>query len=176
MSRIVSIVANCQSIIIPSQNTPKLQLLGVLEGSQTWSGEVDGRLQAGDLLVIVGVDIGKDVVGSRRNGSGQVDALRDGHLTLFKGASEIDVAQLLAQVRSRREQLDEAVLDGHLDVRALCDGLLDVAGRCDEKRRTGLRGIGSQIDFLNLNKIIRAVAVAEFDGVLSRDLEAGVER
>jgi hypothetical protein len=64
MSRIVSIVANCQSIIIPSQNTPKLQLLGVLEGSQTWSGEVDGRLQAGDLLVIVGVDIGKDVVGS----------------------------------------------------------------------------------------------------------------
>lgn len=44
--------------------TLKLQFLGVLEGSQTRSGEVDSRLQAGDLLVILGVDIGKDVVGS----------------------------------------------------------------------------------------------------------------
>ncbi len=42
----------------------KLQFLSVLEGAQAWSREVNGRLQAGDLLVIGGVDVGKDAVGS----------------------------------------------------------------------------------------------------------------
>lgn len=42
----------------------KLQFLGVLEGAQAWSREVNSRLQAGDLLVIGGVDVGKDAVGS----------------------------------------------------------------------------------------------------------------
>ena len=129
------------------------QFLGVLEGSQARSREVNARLQAGDRLVLVGVDIGEHGVGSlslcvsktssfsrlkkepyRRNGSRQVDALGDGHLTLIKGAVKVDVVELLAQVCGRREQLNEAVLDDHLDVRALLDGFLDVAGRCDEKR------------------------------------------
>lgn len=44
--------------------TSKSQFLGVLEGSQTRSGEVDSRLKTGDMLIILGVDIGKDVVSS----------------------------------------------------------------------------------------------------------------
>lgn len=43
---------------------PKLQFLSVFEGTQARSGEVDSRLQAGDVLVIGGIDVGKDAVGS----------------------------------------------------------------------------------------------------------------
>jgi len=168
---IISIVASSPVVSLLAADKKKLQFFSVLEG-EVWSGEVDGSLQTGDLLVIIGVYVSVDVVGSRRNGSWQIDALGDGHRPRLKRAGKVNIAKLLTQVRGRRDQLNEAVFDDHFDVRALCDGLLNLGRGCDEKALAGLRGIGSHINFLEHDKIIVTVGIAELERALSRNLEA----
>lgn len=83
--------------------------------------------QAGNVLVILAVDVGVDRVLAGRDLLGQVDRLDDGDVALLDRALEVDVLDLLAQVRRRADQPDVPVLDLEVDVGAVDDGLLDLA-------------------------------------------------
>lgn len=106
--------------------------------------------EAGDGLVIDAVDVGEDSVlalmGDQpmgivvewdmtygRNLSRQADGLGDAQLALLYGAFQIDVADLLAEVRLGADETDEAVLDLKKDVCTLLDVFLDSAGSLDHE-------------------------------------------
>lgn len=79
------------------------------------------------MLVVLAVDVGVDRVLAGRDLLGQVDRLDDGDVALLDRALEVDVLDLLAQVRRRADQPDVPVLDLEVDVGAVDDGLLDLA-------------------------------------------------
>jgi hypothetical protein len=120
------------------------------------AAKVDAGGQAGNLLVVGGVDIGLDIVRAlhlmsedarwkvgtdssgdtyRRDLAGEFDGLAQHQVAGLDGALEVDVLDLLAQVGGGAEQLDEAVLDLELDVGALLDGLLHLSNSADEEFR-----------------------------------------
>jgi len=136
----------------------------------------------------------------RRDLLGQVDRLDDGQLALLDGALEVDVLDLVAQVRLRADQADVAVPDLEVDVGAVEDGLLDGAlglnlegcaaavvvsfrpplfpcfvslGRGGDLR---FGGVGAQDDLVNRDEVVAAVAVAELERVLARHVELAAPR
>ncbi|KND87846.1 hypothetical protein TOPH_07470 [Tolypocladium ophioglossoides CBS 100239] len=82
---------------------------------------------------------------SLRNLIGQVDLLGNLHVASLDGAFEVDVADLLTEVRLGVNKSDEAVLDAQLNIHPL--------------------------DF---DDVVAMLAVTELQGTLSRDPEAQV--
>lgn len=103
------------------------------EDSITTAGEGDGRSQAGDLLVILGDNIGKDGVFPGRDLGGQVDILCERHDALLKRAVEVDILDGVAQVCGLADDRDQAVLDLQPDLCPLFNVLLELAlgGDCE---------------------------------------------
>ncbi len=66
----------------------------------------------------------------------QLDGLGDGQQALLDGALEVDVLDLLAQVRLRADKPDQAVLDLQVDVGALLDSFVDLADGLDNELMT----------------------------------------
>lgn len=91
----------------------------------------NGGRQAGNGLVVDGVDVGQDGVLARGDFLGQIDRLHNRDFALLNGALEIDVLDLLAQVGRGRNQTDQAVLDLKVDVGTLGDGGGDGANSLD---------------------------------------------
>lgn len=69
----------------------------------------------------------------RRHLLGDLDGLRDGEDALLDGALEVDVADLLAEVRLGVDEADQAVLNNKVNVGALLDCLEDGARRADNE-------------------------------------------
>lgn len=69
----------------------------------------------------------------RRDLGRQVNILRNLHLASLQRALEVDVANLLAQIRLSANKSDKAVLDSQQDVGALLDPLLDLALCVDDQ-------------------------------------------
>ncbi|POR39468.1 Uncharacterized protein TPAR_00335 [Tolypocladium paradoxum] len=102
---------------------------------------------------------------------GQVDLLGDLHVASFDGAFEVDVADLLAEVRLGRNKSDEAVLDCNFDVGPLLDGLLDSPARLDDQLLASGRRVGHEIHPLDCDDVAVMLDVAVLQGTLSGDLE-----
>lgn len=64
---------------------------------------------------------------------GQVDLLDDGNPALFDGALEIDVLDLLAEIRLGIDQTDVSIFDLEIHICALLDLVLHRASCCDVK-------------------------------------------
>ena len=69
----------------------------------------------------------------RRHLLRDLDGLRDGEDAFLDGALEVDVADLLAEVRLGVDEADQAVLNNKVDVGALLDRLEDGARRADNE-------------------------------------------
>ena len=69
----------------------------------------------------------------RRHLLGNLDGLRDGEDAFLDGALEVDVADLLAEVRLGVDEADQAVLNNKVDIGALLDRLEDGARRADNE-------------------------------------------
>ena len=69
----------------------------------------------------------------RRHLLGDLDGLRDGEDAFLDGALEVDVADLLAEVRLGVDEADQAVLNNKVDIGALLDRLEDGARRADNE-------------------------------------------
>ncbi|PNY28691.1 Uncharacterized protein TCAP_01384, partial [Tolypocladium capitatum] len=106
-----------------------------------------------------------------RNLLGQVDRLGNLHGASFDGAFEVDVADLLAEVRRGSKKPDETVLDFQQDVGALLDGLLDSPAGLDEQLLASGRWVGREIHPLDADDVVSMLAVTELQGTLPRDLE-----
>lgn len=117
--------------------------------------------QAGDVLTILGKDIGVDSVFAlwimlarvrivRCQGKRayrwdllrEVDRLGDGDNALLNRALEVDVLDLLAQVRLGVHQPDQTILDLEIDVCALLDGLVDGSDSLDNQ-------LGATVSFVS---------------------------
>lgn len=72
----------------------------------------------------------------RGNLVGKLDRLGDAQDALLDRALEVDVLNLLAEVRLRADKANQAVLDLQEDVGALLDGLLDGTGSLDDELLT----------------------------------------
>ena len=70
------------------------------------------RLQAGDLLLILGEHIGHDGVFPGGHLAGDLDLVRHAHGALVERAVQVDVDDLVAEVGCLPDQRDEAVFDG----------------------------------------------------------------
>jgi hypothetical protein len=73
--------------------------------------ELNGGGQAGDLLVVLGHDVGENGVLSGRDLLRQLDVLGQGQLALLNRALEVDVLDGVAQVGGLPDDGDQAVLD-----------------------------------------------------------------
>lgn len=69
----------------------------------------------------------------RRDLGGKLNGLGDAQDAFFNGTLEVDILNLLAEVRLRADKADEAVLDLQQHVGALLDGLLDGARSLDDE-------------------------------------------
>ena len=83
--------------------------------------------QTGNLVVVLGVGIGNDVVLSRRDLLRKFDVLGELGLAVVDGAVEVDVLDGVAEVGGLLDDGDQAVLDLQVDVGALVDLLGQVA-------------------------------------------------
>lgn len=115
------------------------------------AGENDLGGQAGDGDIISSIDVGEYGVFAlhirsaicpptngmecthRGNLVGELDGLGNGQYSLLDGALEVDVPNLLAQVRLRADKANQAVLDLQQDIGALLDILLDGTGGLDDE-------------------------------------------
>jgi len=93
--------------------------------------ELDGRSQAGDLLVVLGLDVGENGVLSGRDLLGELDVLGQGELALLERALEVDVLDLGAEVGILPDDGDQAVLDLQVHLGAIFDVLREVAASDD---------------------------------------------
>ncbi|KND87845.1 hypothetical protein TOPH_07470 [Tolypocladium ophioglossoides CBS 100239] len=109
-----------------------------------------------------------------RNLIGQVDLLGNLHVASLDGAFEVDVADLLTEVRLGVNKSDEAVLDAQLNVSTLLDGLLDSPVGLDDQLLASGRWVGHEIHPLDFDDVVAMLAVTELQGTLSRDPEAQV--
>jgi hypothetical protein len=93
--------------------------------------ELDGRGQAGDLLVVLGLDVGENGVLSGRDLLGELDVLGQGELALLKRALEVDVLDLGAEVGVLSDDGDQTVLDLQVHLGAIFDILREVTASDD---------------------------------------------
>jgi hypothetical protein len=85
------------------------------------SVKLDSRGQAGDLLIVLGGDVGEDGVLSGRDLLGELDVFGQGGLALLDRALEIDLLDLGAEVGSLPDDGDQAVLDLQVHLGAVFD-------------------------------------------------------
>jgi hypothetical protein len=102
--------------------------------------ELNGGGQAGDLLVVLGHDVGEDGVLSGRDLLRQLDVLGQGQLALLDRALEVDVLDGVAQVGRLPDDGDQAVFDGQVHLGAVFDIRSDVAARDDGEGLTAAIG------------------------------------
>ena len=95
------------------------------------SVELDGRGQASDLLVVLGLDVGEDSVLSGRDLLGELDVLGQGELALLERALEIDFLDLAAEVGGLPDDGDQAVLDLQVHLGAIFDVFGEVTASDD---------------------------------------------
>lgn len=95
------------------------------------SVELDSRGQAGDLLVVLGLDICKNGVLSGRDLLGELDVLGQGGLALLERALKVDVLDLAAEVGVLPNDGDQAVLDLQVHLGAIFDVFREVAASDD---------------------------------------------
>jgi hypothetical protein len=137
-------------------------------------GKLDSGSEAGDVNILGSKHIREHGVLAGRNLLGDVDALLDRQLSRLEGALEVDIADLLAEVRLGVNETDKAVLDGEHDVCALLETLFDSAGSLNHEFLAGSRGVGRKVDSLDGDKILVVVARAEFEGRVAGNLEVVV--
>jgi hypothetical protein len=101
--------------------------------------ELDGRGQAGDLLVVLGLDVGENGVLSGRDLLGELDVLGQGELALLERALEVDVLDLSAEVGVLPDDGDQAVLDLQVHLGAIFNVLREVTASDDAE---GLATVG----------------------------------
>jgi hypothetical protein len=102
--------------------------------------ELNGGGQAGDLLVVLGHDVGEDGVLSGRDLLRQLDVLGQGQLALLDRALEVDVLDGVAQVGGLPDDGDQAVLDGQVHLGAVFDIRGDVTAGDDGEGLTAAIG------------------------------------
>lgn len=95
------------------------------------SVELDGRGQAGDLLVVLGLDVCENGVLSGGDLLGELDVLGQGGLALLERALEVDVLDLAAEVGVLPDDGDQAVLDLQVDLGAIFDVFREVTASDD---------------------------------------------
>jgi hypothetical protein len=83
--------------------------------------ELNSGGQAGDLLVVLGHDVGGNGVLSRRDLLRQLDVLGQGQLALLDRALEVGLLDGVAQVGGLSDDGDQAVLDGQVHLGAVYD-------------------------------------------------------
>ena len=95
-------------------------------------------MQASDSLIIHAGRIGQYGVSPRRNLLRQLDLLGDSSLTLFYGAVEVDVLDLIAEIRLLLDERDEAVSNLELHCSALVDILFKISLRSENQSLTAI--------------------------------------
>ena len=95
------------------------------------SVELDSCGQAGDLLVVLGLDVCENRVLSGRDLLGELDVLGQGELALLKRAFEVDVLDLAAEVGILPDDGDQAVLDLQVHLGAIFDVFREVTASDD---------------------------------------------
>lgn len=93
--------------------------------------ELNSGRQAGDLLVVLGHDVGENGVFSGRDLLRQLDVLGQGQLALLERALEVDVLDLAAEVGVLPDDGDQAVLDLQMHLGAVFDVFCEVAASDD---------------------------------------------
>jgi hypothetical protein len=83
--------------------------------------ELNSGGQAGDLLVVLGHDVGGNGVLSRRDLLRQLDVLGQGQLALLDRALEVGLLDGVAQVGGLSDDGDQAVLDGQVHLGPVYD-------------------------------------------------------
>jgi hypothetical protein len=104
----------------------------------TVSVELDSRSQAGDLLVVLGGDVGEDGVLSGRDLLGQLDVFGQGGLALLDRALEVDLLDLGAEVGVLPDDGDQAVLDLQVHLGAVFNVLREVTAGDDAEGLTAV--------------------------------------
>ena len=106
--------------------------------------ELNSGGQAGDLLVVLGLDIGENGVFSGRDLLRQVDVFGQRQLALLDRALQIDVLHGVAQVGGLPDDGDQAVLDRQVHLSAVFDVRGQITAGDDGEGCTA--AIGSQCD------------------------------
>jgi hypothetical protein len=102
--------------------------------------ELNSGRQAGDLLVVLGHDVGENGVLSGRDLLRQLDVLGQGQLALLERALEVDFSDGVAQVGGLPDDGDQAVLDGQVHLGAVFDLRGEVAAGDDGEGLTAKIG------------------------------------
>ena len=93
--------------------------------------ELNSSGQAGDLLVVLGHDVGENGVLSGRDLLRQLDVLGQGQLALLERALEVDILDLAAEVGGLPDDGDQAVLDLQVHLGAIFDIFREVTAGDD---------------------------------------------
>lgn len=93
--------------------------------------ELNGRSQAGDLLVVLGDHVCEDGVLSVRDLLRELDVLGQGELALLERALEVDILDLAAEVGGLPDDGDQAVLDLQVHLGAIFDIFREVTAGDD---------------------------------------------
>lgn len=127
--------------------------------------------QASDGDVIGGVNVSKDSVLAGGDLVRKLDGLSDGENTLLDGALEVNVLDLLTQVRLGADKANEAVLDLEENVCALLNVLLDGAGSLDDELLASLRRVGREVYAVDCDDVLIVGLGAELQRRVAGDLE-----
>jgi hypothetical protein len=102
------------------------------------SVELDGRGQAGDLLVVLADDVCEDGVLSGRDLLGELDVLGQRGLALLDRALEVHVLDLVAKVGGLLDDGDQAILDLQVHLGAFFDICREVTAGGDAEGHTAV--------------------------------------
>lgn len=137
------------------------------------------NFEAGNLLLVVVVDIGVNRVFTRRDLLGQIDLRLQNHVTLLQRAVEVDIFNLLAEVGGLSDKGDQAILDLQEHGSTLLDSFMQGTRSLDDKSFTRERGVRRQVDRFDIHAVARWVGavsqrVVSFHGNITSSLDRGL--
>jgi len=104
--------------------------------------EDDSSGKAGNLLLVLGVDVGKDGVLSRRNLLGKLNILGQAHGTLLKRTLQVHILDVLAKIGFLVDDANETVLDLEVHLGAFFDVFSEDSRCLDCESGTSRRWVG----------------------------------
>lgn len=123
---------------------PHCLLLSVcleLYNERTTTSESDSSGQTGNLVLILGHNVGENRVLSWWNLCRKRDILLDRHLALLERALQVDIGDGVAEIGGLSDDGDQAILDLQVYLGALLDVLVEVAGGGDGEVVTTIEAV-----------------------------------
>jgi hypothetical protein len=115
------------------------------------------RIKAGNLLAVLSINVGMDVVLPRRNMRRQINLLSQSHLAFLQGTLEVHILDLFAEIGGLLDQGNETIFNLKSDISAFLHPFLQVATGIDRESLARERRVRNQVHGFDLQDIARRV-------------------